>query len=359
MEHRIDTVVVGGGQAGLAVGYHLTQAQVPFVIVDANDRTGDSWRNRWDTLKLFTPNRFNSLPGLPIEGGSWKFPTKDEVADYLESYAEHFDFPILRGTRVEKLSREGDGFRVIAGEDSYLAENVIVAMANFQTAKTPPFADQLSSSTTQIHVAHYKGPHQLQPGPALVVGMGNSGAEVAMDLVGDRDVYVSGSPSAVQPFRPEGLSGRLLMPMAGTVMSRVMTQGTPMGRKFQSKMLHRGGPLLRIRPKDLVAAGVDRVGRVEGVTQGSPRLEDGTVLHVSNVVWCTGFDPGFDWIDLPVFDDKGEVVQRRGVTDEPGLYFVGLKFLYSVLSDTLKEIGRDSGYVVDHLVAHRNAMTAV
>ena len=349
-EH-IDTLVIGGGQAGLAVGYHLKQAGVPFLIVDANRRTGDSWRNRWDSLRLFTPNRFNSLPGMTIPGENWGFPTKDELADYLESYATRFDLPIRHGMKVDHLGKEGRRFVATAGEVTFEADNVIVAMASYQKPKTPAFASELDPGIVQLHVDDYRNQDQLQPGDVLIVGLGNSGAEIAKELVRDRRVWLSGEPSAVQPFRPERLSGRILMPIVGPViLNRVLTTSTPMGRKFRTKMLDKAAPLLRVKPKDLVAAGVERVARAAGVADGYPQLEEGAVLDVANVIWCTGFHAGFSWIDLPVFDDDGRVIHDRGVVDEvPGLYFVALKFLYSLLSDTLLTVGRDAGHVVDHL----------
>lgn len=356
-EH-VDTLVIGGGQAGLAVGYHLTRAGASFVIVDANERTGDSWRDRWDSLRLFTPNRFNSLPGMPIQGEDWGFPTKDELADYLEAYADYYELPIRHGVRIHHLNRDEEGrFVARAGESTFEADNVIVAMANFQKPKYPEFAADLDPSIAQPHVADYENPDQLNDGAVLVVGMGNSGAEIAKELARHHHVFISGEPSAVQPFTPHKLSGRILMPFVGPViLNRLLTTSTPIGRKARSKMLHKAAPLLRVKPRDLVAAGVERVARTTGVVDGYPQLADGTILDVANVVWCTGFRPGFEWIDLPVFDDRGDVVHDRGVVDaEPGLYFVGLKFLYSALSDTLLAIGRDSGYVVDHLVARARA----
>jgi putative flavoprotein involved in K+ transport len=357
---RTDTLVIGGGQAGLAVGYHLSRAGVPFLIVDANQRTGDSWRHRWDSLRLFTPNRSNSLPGMQIPGEDWGFPTKDELADYLESYALHFELPIRHGVKVDHLTREGGAFLATAGDLEFHADRVVVAMASYQKPHVPEFAGELDSGIVQLHVADYKSPGQMQDGDILVVGLGNSGAEISMDLARGHRVRLSGEPSAVQPFRPERLSGRILMPFVGPVLlNRVLTTSNPLGRKFRSKMLHKAAPLLRVKPKDLVAAGVERVGRVTGVVDGYPTLDDGSVLDVANVVWCTGFDPGFSWINLPVFDDGGHVVHKRGVVDAvPGIYFVGLKFLYSVLSDTLLAAGRDAGYVVDHFANDRRAVQA-
>lgn len=355
-----DTLVIGGGQAGLATGYHLSQAGIPFCILDASERTGDPWRNRWDSLRLFTPNRFNSLPGMTIPGDDWGFPTKDEVADYLESYAENFELPIRHGVRVDKLTREGDRFVAMAGDSVFEANNLIVAMASYQEPKTPAFADELDSRIVQLHADDYRNRGQLQDGGVLIVGLGNSGAEIAKELIADRPVWLSGEPSAVQPFRPEGLSGRLLMPIVGPViLNGLLTTRTPMGRRLQSKMIDKAAPLLRVKPKDLEAAGVQRVGRTSGVVDGYPQLEDGTVLDVPNVVWCTGFGAGFSWIHLPIFGDDGRVVHDRGVVDEvPGLYFVSLKFQYSALSDTLLAVGRDSGYVVNHLGSRRRGRVA-
>jgi putative flavoprotein involved in K+ transport len=357
-QERTDTLVIGGGQAGLAVGYHLSRAGVPFLIVDANQRTGDSWRHRWDSLRLFTPNRFDSLPGLKIPGEDWGFPTKDELGDYLESYALHFELPIHHGFKVDHLRREDGVFLATAGDREFYANNVVVAMASYQQPRLPEFAGGIDPGIVQLHVADYKNPGQLQDGGVLVVGLGNSGAEISMDLARDHHVRLSGEPSAVQPFRPERLSGRILMPFVGPVLlNRVLTTSNPLGRKVHSKMLHKAMPLLRVKPKDLVAAGVERVGRVTGVVNGRPSLDDGSILDVANVVWCTGFEPGFSWIDLPVFDDQGHVVHERGVVDAvPGVYFVGLKFLYSVLSDTLLAAGRDAGHVVDHLANHRRIL---
>ena len=267
-QERTDTRVIGGGQAGLAVGYHLSRAGVPFLIVDGNERTGDSWRHRWDSLKLFTPNRFNSLPGLQIPGEDWGFPTKDELADYLESYASHFELPIRHGVKVDQLTRADGAFVAIAGDREFHANRVVVAMASYQKPRLPEFAAELDSGIVQLHVADYKNPGQLQDGDVLVVGLGNSGAEISMDLARDHHVRLSGEPSAVQPFRPERLSGRILMPFVGPVLlNRVLTTSNPLGRKVHSKMLHKAMPLLRVKPKDLTAAGVERVGRAHTSTQ--------------------------------------------------------------------------------------------
>lgn len=352
---QIDTLVIGGGQSGLAVGYHLLQREVPFLIVDANKKTGDSWRNRWDSLRLFTPNRFNSLPGMPIPGDDWGFPTKDELADYLESYAHRFELPIRHGIEVDRLTSEGDRFVATAGELEFEAENVVVAMATHQRPKVPSFASELDPRIFQVHAAEYENPAQLRAGDVLVVGVGNSGAEIAMELTGDRQVWLSGRSTGQMPFRPAAMSGQLLMPLAKTVMTKVLSTSTPIGRRARPKFLSKGMPLLRVKKRDLARAGVERVGRTVAGSDGYPQLDDGRVLDVGNVVWCTGFEPGFSWIDLPVFDADGAVDHERGVVDKvPGVYFIGLKFLHSALSDALVAVGTDSRYIADRITKRRS-----
>ena len=356
----LDTIVIGGGQAGLAVAYHLSRQGVPFVVLDANQRTGDSWRNRWDSLRLFTPHMVTRLPGMryPVKG--WGFATKDELADFLETYASTFQLPIRHGTRVERLAHDGSRFVATAGGSEFVADNVVVAMSSWQEPRVPAFAQELDSGIVQMHVAAYKNPRQLHAGDVLVVGAGNSGAEVAIELSGDHRVFLSGPSTGALPFRPESIAGRILMPFVGfVILHRVLSVSTPMGRRARPKLVARGEPLMRTKPKDLARAGVERVPRTVGVEHGYPRLEDGTVLEVDNVIWCTGFAPGLGWIDLPVFDD-GRVAQHRGVVDsQPGLFFVGQKYLYAPSSSTLLGVDRDARYVVERIAERRRGTARV
>jgi putative flavoprotein involved in K+ transport len=348
----IETLVIGGGQSGLAVGYHLSKRDLPYVIIDANTRIGDAWRKRWDSLRLFTPSRLDGLPGMPFPGYHWAFPSKDEFADYLESYAQHFAIPVKTGVRVENLSRNGDRFVATAGNRRFEADNVVVAMSSWQKPRIPDFADQLAPGIVQLHVVDYRNPDQLQKGGVLVVGAGNSGAEVAKELARTHDVWLSGPDTGKLPFRPESVAARVLMPFVGRVIfHRVLTTSTPIGRKARPKMVSTGEPLIRVKPTDLTEQGVERVPRVTGVEQGSARLEDGRRLDVSNVVWCTGFHPGFSWIDLPGVDNE-QPDHRRGIVEsEPGLYFLGLKFLYSVSSEQIHGVGRDAAHIADAIAA--------
>ncbi len=352
-EHT-ETLVIGGGQSGLVMGYHLSRRGLPYAIIDANDRIGDAWRNRWDSLRLFTPNWFNGLPGMPFPGYHWAFPSKDEMADYLESYARRFDIHVETGVRVERLAREGDRFVAIAGNRRFEADNVVVAMSSWQKPRIPEFASELDPSIVQLHVAEYRNPGQLQEGGVLVVGAGNSGAEVANELARTHDVWLSGPDTGTIPFRPESVAARILMPFVGRIIfHRVLTTSTPVGRKVRPKWVATGEPLIRVKPKDLAAAGVERVPRVTGVQHGQPQLEDGRRIEVANVVWCTGFHPGFSWIDLPVLGPQGPVHHRGIVESEPGLYFLSLKFLYSVSSEQIHGVGRDAAHIADAIAARR------
>ena len=353
---RINTVVIGGGQAGLAVGYHLQRRGVPFVILDASARAGDAWRNRWDSLRLFTPARFSGLDGMPFPADPHSFPTKDAMGDYLETYARHFQLPVRNGVRVERLSRLGDRFLVVACDHQFEADNVVVAMSGWQRPRVPAFASELNPRIVQIHSFDYRNPSQLQPGGVVVVGAGNSGAEIALDVVPGHETWLAGPDTGHVPFRIEGLvAQKLLVRLVLRVLfHRILTVKTPIGRKARAKMLHRGEPLVRTKPQDLVAAGVKRVSRVVRVENGLPVLEDGRVLDVANIIWCTGFHSGFSWIDLPVFDADGDAKHEAGVvTSEPGLYFVGLKFLYAASSAAIHGVGRDAARIADRISATR------
>ena len=342
-EH-FDVVVIGGGQAGLSVGYHLRQAGRSFVILEANARVGDSWRQRWDSLRLFTPAQYDGIVGLPFPARRHSFPTKNEMADYLERYALHFDLPVRTGVRVRRLSRTGARYSIETNRGQIEADHVVVAMASYQAPRVPAFSGELSPQIVQIHSRDYRNPGQLQDGPVLIVGAGNSGAEIAIELAKSHHVFVSGRDTGHVPFRMESPIARVLVPMLfRVVFHRVLTVRTPIGRKARVKVISQGGPLIRVKPRDLAAAGVERVDRVAGVSNGMPRLDSGRTLDVANVVWCTGFTPGFSWIDLPVTDAHGEPQHEEGVVPgEPGLYFVGLHFLYAFSSTMIHGVSRDA-----------------
>jgi putative flavoprotein involved in K+ transport len=357
---RFDTVIIGGGQAGLSTGYHLARRGVPHVILDASDRIGDTWRGRWDSLRLFTPARFSGLDGMRFPASPHHFATKDEMADYLERYAERFRLNVRSGVRVDRLARSDGRFLIAAGDRRIEADNVVIAMADHQRKRVPGFAAELDPSIVQLHSSEYRNPSQLREGPVLIVGAGNSGSEIARELAPGHPVWMSGRDVGQLPFRIAGLAARLILVrlVLRFVFHRVLTVSTPMGRRVRPRVLYGSGPLIRVRSVDLERAGVVRVPRTVGVRGGVPVLEDGRVLDVANIVWCTGFHPGFDWIDLPIASDprNGQPIHRSGrVESEPGLYFVGLHFLHSMSSEMIHGVGRDAARVASWVAARHVA----
>ena len=354
---RAETIVIGGGQAGLSVGYHLSRRGLPFLILEANQRIGDSWRSRWDSLRLFTPARFDGLAGMPFPAPAHAFPTKDEMANYLESYAARFNLPIRTGVKVDRLTKRGNKFVVSAGNREFEAENVVVAMADFQSPRVPSFASELDPAIVQLHSSEYRNLGQLREGAVLVAGAGNSGAEIAIEVARSHATWMAGRETGQVPFRIDGVAARVvLVPfLFRVVFHRVLTIKTPMGRKARPNALKGGAPLIRVKRADLTTAGVQRVPRVVGVRNGLPLLEDARTLDVTNVIWCTGFHPGFSWIDLPVFADSGAPLHEGGVvTSEPGLYFVGLHFLYAFSSTMIHGVGRDADRIAAAIAARRH-----
>ena len=348
-----DVIVIGGGQAGLSVGYHLARAGgFRFVILDANERIGDSWRSRWDSLRLFTPARFNGLDGMPFPAPRSYFPTKDEMASYLESYAARFRLPVRTAVRVKRLFERDGRYVVSTGSQELEARQVVVAMGKYQLPKVPRFAAAMSGSITQLPASEYRNLSQLRPaGAVLLVGAGNSGADIALEAArGGHETWLAGQSPGEVPFRPEGFYGRnVLQPLViGLVFHRLLTVETSLGRKIRLSALHKAAPLIRVKSRDLEAAGVRRVPRVIGVRDGLPLLADGRALAVANIIWCTGFDPGFNWIDLPVFAEDGEPKHRSGLAEsQPGLYFVGLHFLHALSSGMVQGVGRDAVRIVE------------
>lgn len=345
VREQVHTVVIGGGQSGLSVGYHLTRLGIPFLILEANPRIGDTWRKRWDSLRLFTPARFDGLDGMPFPAAADVFPTKGEMADYLEAYVARFRLPVRTGVRVDRVSKEGERFLIAAGDSRIEAENVVVAMATYQQPRIPAFASELAPEVVQMHSREYRSPAQLKQGGVLIVGAGNSGAEIALEVArAGHPTWMSGPSTGHLPFRIESRVARLLLPVLfRVVFHRILTVDTPIGRKARPRLISHGAPLIRQKPKDLAAAGVRWVGRTTGTENGLPVLADGRMLDVANVIWCTGFHPGLSWLDLPVLDPAGEPTHHRGlVAAEPGLSFVGQHFLYSMSSTMIHGVGRDA-----------------
>jgi putative flavoprotein involved in K+ transport len=352
---RFDVVVIGGGQAGLAAGYHLARHGLRFVILDAHGRVGDTWRNRWDSLVLFTPARFSSLPGMRIPGPPHAYPTKDQVADYLETYASTMHLPMRMGVwarRVHHATGHG-AWTVETSGPTFEADAVVLATGGYQAPTVPDWAAALDPEIVQFHSVDYRNRSQFQPGPVLVVGASNSGADVAFEAVREHPTVLAGRDTGQMPFRSGGRIDRVLTPFMWFAVTRLLSVDTPMGRKAMRSFRTHGFPLERPGRGDLASAGVERVTkRVTGVEDGRPMLEDGRVLDVRNVVWCTGFHGDYGWIEGLTFGDDGYPEQDHGVvTGATGLYFAGLKFQRAAASSLIGGVGRDAEIVAAHIAS--------
>lgn len=336
---RFDVVVIGGGQAGLAVGYHLARLNLSFVILDACERVGDSWRGRWDSLRLFTPARLNGLPEMPFPAAPGATVTKDAMADFLESYAERFKFPVCLRARADTLFLEQGRFVATAGDRRFEADQVVVATGGHPVPIRPRFAEMLDPQILQLHSVDYHNPSQLRSGEVLVAGAGNSGAEIAIESAASHRTWLAGRSTGK-------FSATLYARPSWWLLKRISDVRAPIGKKLRARALSRGTPLVRLRDSDLAAAGVVRVGRVVGVHSGRPQLDDGQVLDVMNVVWCTGFSHDFSWIKLPSFDNGHPPPCDRGVVQShPGLYFVGLPFQSNLTSALIDGVAGDARFI--------------
>lgn len=344
IEHSTETVVIGGGQAGLATGYHLRRRGHGVVILDAGQEVGESWRHRWDSLRLFTPAGFSHLPGMDFPAPRDESPTKDAMADYLLAYAQRFDLSVNLSTRVAAVRRDGHDLLVTATDRRrWRARNVVVATSAHSRPHVPELATGLDRDLVQLHSHDYRRPDQLPTGSVLVIGAGNSGAEIALELAGsgaqgaERVVYLAGRDVGHIP--PLGTWTYPLMQLLGRPGAALSQRGL------------RGGaePLGRIRPGDLRAAGVRRLPRVTGARGGVPLTDDGATVRVNAVVWCTGLRPDHTFLKLPVHQPDGRLAHRRGVTEEPGLYVVGMPHQSSITSHLVGGVGKDADYVANHV----------
>lgn len=357
---RYETVIVGGGQAGLSVAYHLRRMGRSCIVLDASERIGDSWRNRWDSLRLYSPAFRDGLPGMPFPAAGSTYPTKDEMGDYLEAYAARFELPVRSGAAAT-LTKEDGRYVAATANELVEADNVVVATGVFHTPYIPEFARELDPRITQLHSDEYRNLSQLQDGPVLVVGASHSGSDIAYEASASHHVILSGTDTGQIPVPIESRRGRMGFRLLVFVGTHVLNVDTPMGRKMRPHVRHGGGPLLRYRRKDLLGAGVERVlARTAEVQGGRPVLDDGRVLDVANVVWCTGFRPDFSWIRVPfeIGDDRYPVQYRGVVASSPGLYFVGLPFLHSFASMLVAGAARDAERVARHIEKERAPRTA-
>jgi putative flavoprotein involved in K+ transport len=334
-----DTIVIGGGQAGLAVGYHLAKDGVDFVILDAGSRVGNSWRLRWDSLRLFTPARYSGLPGMDFPESPMHLPDKDQVGDYFERYAERFELPIRLNARVTSLAAVGKEFVLETSAGVFEAKNVVVATGPFQRPRVPALATQLRNDIHQLHSSAYQNPFELPAGEVLVVGAGNSGAQIALELSRVRNVTLAGRDIGRLPRRILGADVfRWLWP----VFQR-LNLDTWLGRRLRNRT-RSGDPLIGITPADFAEHGVRRVGRVTEVRDGLPWVA-GEAVDAKTVIWATGYAPDFTWIQLPVLGPNGAPRHARGVAEVAGLYFLGLRFQYRQSSALIGGVDGDAQFV--------------
>jgi putative flavoprotein involved in K+ transport len=360
IEHA-QTIIIGAGQAGLATGYYLKRLGLEHLILDENERVGDAWRSRWESLRLFTPGRYDSLPGVPYPGPPWSRPNKDDIADYLQRYAARFELPVRNSVKVDRVAFDGDRFLVEVGDERISTDNIVVATGAFHKPRIPEFAESLSPDIVQRHSSEYQSRSQVQKGPVLVVGAGQSGAEIALDLVADHRVWLSGKDHGEEPTRPGSIADRLITPIIAFAATKVVNVSNPIGRTVRNQFLYppRGIPRAGGTRKKILEAGIEWVGRTTGTKDGRPRLEDGRALDVANVIWCTGFVTDYRWIELPVFDSYGYPIHARGVVgSHPGLYFMGLLFQSSLSSALIMGVGRDAERIANSIAARVRAKSA-
>lgn len=339
---RVAVAVIGGGQAGLAAGYHLAASGREFVILDAAAEPGAAWRRRWDSLRLFTQARYSALPGMRLPGPGGRYPVKDEMADYFGAYIERFDLPVRHDTRIERLSRRDGGFLLTAGSRQIVAKAVVVATGPLNVPRIPPFADALDPDIYQLHSDRYQRPDQLPDGPALVVGAGNSGAEIALELARTRATVLAGRGTGTLPLR--------LGPRLTWLIPHHLTVSTRPGRRLRDRARSRGTPWIRVDESHFRRAGIRRIGRITGARDGLPLAEGDETIRASTVIWCSGYESDYRWIDIPGIRPHELPAHQRGVLPAtPGLYFLGLPFQYALSSALVGGVGRDAAYVVRHI----------
>jgi FtsP/CotA-like multicopper oxidase with cupredoxin domain len=346
---HFDVAVIGAGQAGLAIGCLLAQQDRRFVILDGADSIGAAWRDRWDSLVLFTPRRYDSLPGLAFPGDPAGYPTRDEVVAYLEQYASTFQLPVQLESTVRSVSKNGRAFELELDGHGIEADQVVIATGPFQTPRMPSFADQLAPDVFQTHSLDYRRPGDVPAGTVLVVGGGNTGYQIATELSASHHVHLA--IGARQTPLPQRLAGRDLFWWLETTKLLNTTVDSRLGAKLSGR-----DTLIGSSPRAVKRHGVQRRPRGTDASERTFTFADGAELSVDAVIWATGFGVDHSWIDLPVFDRQGEVAHERGVTATPGLYFLGLPWQHTRGSALLGWVKDDAHYLAQHISTHQRSL---
>ena len=342
-EH-VDVLVIGAGQAGLAVGWHLREQGITsFLLLDAGPEIGHVWCSRWDSLRLFTPAEYDALPGMPFPAPAGTYPTKDDVADYLRGYATAFELPVRLNTRITRLTKTGDTFHANTSTGPITAGQVVIATGPFQTPAVPTLARHLAADVVQLHSADYRNPDQLPDGQVLVVGAGNSGLQIAAELAATRPVTVA--VGTRPPMLPQRLLGRDLFWWLTRLGLITKTADSRLARRLQKK----GDLVIGTRWRDLARLGIQTRPRLDDIDLTTARFADGSVTTVAAVVWATGFRTDYTWLDIPgaVMDNK--VANERGITAVPGLSVLGLPWLHTRGSALLGYVKDDAAWLANHL----------
>jgi putative flavoprotein involved in K+ transport len=344
----LETLVIGGGQAGLAIGHELAARDVPFLIVDANSEVGAVWRSRWDSLRLFTSSQYNNLPGMAFPGPSAKYPRKDEVADFLGAYARQFDLPVQLDTEITSLARENGAYVARSNGEEIRARQVVIATGPFHVPFIPPIADQLDSQLPQIHSADYRNPDGLPRGRTLVVGAANSGQQIALELSQSRPVDIAvGERLKTLPQRP---FGRDVWWWLSLVRLPKVTLESRLGQRLSQRDVVIGGGL-----RELERTGVTVRPRVAGGSGRTVTFDDDSSAEYEAIVWATGFRVDHSWIEIPeIKDERGHIRHMRGVTDSPGLCLLGMTWQYTRTSALLGWVGNDAAYLADRIEATKH-----
>jgi putative flavoprotein involved in K+ transport len=338
-----DVVIIGGSQAGLAIGYHLAQRGLRFVILDAGPEIGHVWRSRWDSLTLFTPAQYSGLPGMAFPSPSDTYPSKDDVASYLQAYVSAFDLPVRLNAKVTSLTKRDGEYLVAIGDEEFTASQVVVATGPFQVPFVPPIADELDETVRQIHSADYRNPAQLPDGRVLVTGGGNSGFQIAAELAATRKVDLAVGKRV--PSLPQRLLGKDLFWWLSVIGFMKVSTDSRLGRKLAKRDV-----LIGSSPRGLRRSGVTLRKRLARVVGRRALFDDGSEQDIDAIVWATGYRSDFSWIDIPTIkDESGGIIHRRGVTDDPGVLFIGLTWQHTRGSALIGFVNDDADFIAGRI----------